>query len=128
MEMRRPERSQQSRRPRRKRSSVAGHAETNRRDGSTTRWIDGRPDRPPAAAIAALAASRLDRHSLPDAVSFVDLDRVRQSQRRRIGLVGGVGPVALILHLPEIAFEPDNDLAARRRVRDRLHVDEWLMG
>src|SRR5215213_5616753 len=107
---------------------MASYAEADRRNGSAARRIDSDPHRPAGGSDRGLATSCFDGHALPDAVSLVDLNGVRQPQRRRIGLVGGIGPVALILHLPEIAFEPDDDLAARRRVRDRLHIDEWLMG
>ncbi len=107
---------------------MAGDAKTNRRDGSTARRVDGYLQQRAFRGDGGIAASGLDRHPLPDAVSLLDLNRVRQPQRRRVGLVGGVGPVALILHLPEIALEPNDDLAARSGVRDRLHIDERLMG
>src|SRR5215217_3331244 len=120
MEMRWPESPQQRDVLVAKRCSVAGHAETDRRDGSAARRVDPDPHWPAGRRSRDLATSCLNGHALPDAVPLVDLDRVWQPQRRGVGLVGGIGPVALVLHLPEIAFETDLDLAARRRVRDRL--------
>src|SRR4051812_36133952 len=94
------------------RRTVAGHSETDRWDGSATPWIDGYPYWSARRRHRGIAASGLDGHLLPNAVPFMDLNRVRQPERRRVGLVGSISPVALILHLPEIAFEPDLDLAA----------------
>src|ERR671913_1273985 len=127
MEMRWLERPEQSHVFLAEGCSVTGHTETDRRHGSTARRVDGYPERPSGRRDRGIAASRLDGHSLPDAVSLQNLDRVWQPQGCRVGLVGSVGPVALVLHLPEIAFEPDHNLATRSGVRDRMHVDERLM-
>src|SRR5215217_189019 len=128
MQMRRLERSEQSDVLFTERRAMTSYAETDRRDCSTARWIDGYPQRSAGGRHGGVATMGFDSYPLPDAVALVDFNRVGKPQGRRVGLVGGVGPVTLILHLPEIAFEPDHDLAARGGVRDRLHVDERLMG
>src|SRR5215217_7843893 len=108
--------------------TVTSHFETDRRDSSAARRVNGDPHRSAGGRDRGITTSALHNHSLPDAVSFMNFNRVRQPQWSRVSLIGSVGPVALILHLPEIAFEPDHDFAAGGGVRDRLHVDERLMG
>ena len=51
----------------------------------------------------------------------------RQCQRPHIRLVGGIGPVALILHLPYPTLHPaTRDQPWADMMGDRTHVLEWL--
>lgn len=55
-------------------------------------------------------------------------NRVRDPERGAVGLERGVGPVPLVLHLEQVALEPDVGLdAARGRPADPAHLLEWLV-
>ncbi len=70
-----------------------------------------------------------DGDRLLDARPLRDLHRVREVQRRPVGLEGGVGPVALVLGLERLSLHPDLDLdAGGDLVEDRAHVPERLVG
>ena len=72
----------------------------------------------------------VDRNSDPLAIGVTLGDDIgtRLGQRADIGLEGCVRPVALILHLEQIAREGDGHVAAGgRAVRDGLHVEEGLV-
>ena len=85
---------------------------------------DRRPGRSPAAAVrrspssTGRSARLLRRPALPRRCRKAQRDRLRdrlagrqhvgpgQLQRPAVGLVGGVGPVALVLHLERVALHP----------------------
>ena len=87
---------------------------------------------PSSAAKPALraVASEAQRDRLP-VCGYADWQHIGPGQRQRphIGLVGGVGPVALVLHLERVAFHPAFGAdAGPDRMRDRPHVLERLPG
>ena len=67
------------------------------------------------------------RHTLAELVAGLQRVGPRQRERPHIGLVGGVGPVALVLHLEGVALHAAGDLEARRElVRQRAQIHHRL--
>jgi hypothetical protein len=46
-------------------------------------------------------------YCLRDVLAYVNFDRIGQMEGRTICFVGGIGPVALVLHLEELSLETE---------------------
>ncbi|ODT32139.1 MAG: hypothetical protein ABS35_02800 [Kaistia sp. SCN 65-12] len=125
--MRQAEIAQRARMGKRRGGVLGLEADAERRDRAA-RFAE--PQHDFAAALRGRRA-RSPRHRhrdlLVDRLARLDPVGPRQRQRPDIGLVGRVGPVALILHLESVAFEQARHaLPARRAMRDLANIHHRL--
>jgi len=70
-----------------------------------------------------------DCDDLRNSITGIQTYRKWQPQRRAVGLIAGVNPIALVFHLEGVTFHQDADGHTRHNLmRDGANVKKWLMG
>ncbi len=122
--------------PRRSESGRPWLAEPKPVRGKAPAGGPSRTSASPASIAGGCAAGVADGHDLPDALAVRAVEREAERQRGRVRLEVGIGPVAVVLELQQVALDGhdglgpvdhlDGDLAIGREHPRQRPVDDAL--